>query len=70
MKKENAFARIAEVLDELDALTVERKEWLDAWKLSRVILTNDLNMCRDDVRQMRLGEDTDEVMEIRKAAKR
>jgi hypothetical protein len=70
MTKSDATARIAEALDDLDRIDEERKEWIRDWRLRREIVVAGLNSFRDDERQMRLGEDTGEVMEISKAAKR
>jgi hypothetical protein len=54
--KSDRLDRMAEVLDDIDRHNIERKKWLDDWKLAHEVLLADLNMLREDVRQMRLDE--------------
>jgi hypothetical protein len=70
MTKSDATARIAEALDDLDRIDEERKEWIRDWRLRREIIVAGLISFRDDERQMRLGEDTGEPLDISKAVKR
>ena len=48
--------RIAEALDDLDALEKEKATWLEDWKLRKQVVMASLNSFREDIRQMRLDE--------------
>ena len=52
--------RIAEALDDLDALEKEKATWLEDWKLRRQVVMASLNSFREDIRQMRLDEQVQE----------
>ena len=47
---------IMEALDDIDKHIVQRKKWIENWKLEHETLVQGLNMLREDDRHMRLGE--------------
>ena len=69
MQRDDALARIVELLDEMDRVRKERKSALlehdeqsgrlalvHTFKVREEEIWNDLTMCRQDARQMRLGD--------------
>jgi hypothetical protein len=56
MNKPELADRLAMTLDDIDALTEEKRKYLETWRDRMTILHNDLNEFRKDVVQMRLDE--------------
>lgn len=69
MTRDDAMTRVLELLDELDKLKAERKAVLNShdersgrlaivndFKIRQEQILNDMLMCREDARQMRLEE--------------